>query len=221
LFNKTGDWIAIACEGLGQLLVWEWQSETYVLKQQGHFNNMTQLAYSPSGQYIASGGEDGKIKVWNTLNNQCFVTFSEHNAAVTGIQFKTNGQVIISSSLDGTCRAFDLNRYRNFRTFTSPQPVQFSCLSIDPSGEFVCAGGFDVFDIFVWSMQTGHLLEILSGHEGPISSIAFSPNGARPILASGSWDKSCRVWDVFEGKSSRETYILQTDGNLFTIWIRE
>ncbi len=68
---------------------------------------MTQLAYSPSGQYIASGGEDGKIKVWNTFNNQYFVTFSEHNAAVTGIQFKSNGQVIISSSLDGTVRAFD------------------------------------------------------------------------------------------------------------------
>jgi periodic tryptophan protein 2 len=40
-FNNTGDWIALACSGLGQLLVWEWQSETYVLKQQGHFNHMT------------------------------------------------------------------------------------------------------------------------------------------------------------------------------------
>ena len=57
MFNKTGDWIAISCEDLGQLLVWEWQSETYVLKQQGHFNNMTLLVYSTSGEYIASGIE--------------------------------------------------------------------------------------------------------------------------------------------------------------------
>lgn len=47
--------------GLGQLLVWEWQSESYVLKQQGHFNSMVALAYSPDGQYIVTGGDDGKV----------------------------------------------------------------------------------------------------------------------------------------------------------------
>jgi periodic tryptophan protein 2 len=57
-------------------------------------------------------------------------------------------------------------------------------LAVDPSGDFVCAGGFDAFDIYVWSMQTEHLLEVLSGHEGPISAISFSPNGARPLLPS-------------------------------------
>lgn len=85
MFNRSGDWLALACEGLGQLLVWEWQSQTYVLKQQGHFNNMARLAYSPSGMYLASGGQDGKVKVWNTLSGQCFVTFNEHNAPVTGL----------------------------------------------------------------------------------------------------------------------------------------
>lgn len=47
--------------GKGQLLVWEWQSESYVFKQQGHFNNMASLAYSPDGQYVATGGDDGKV----------------------------------------------------------------------------------------------------------------------------------------------------------------
>lgn len=47
--------------GKGQLLVWEWQSESYVFKQQGHFNNMASLAYSPDGQYIVTGGDDGKV----------------------------------------------------------------------------------------------------------------------------------------------------------------
>ena len=33
-FNGSGDWIAFGCAGIGQLLVWEWQSETYIVKQQ-------------------------------------------------------------------------------------------------------------------------------------------------------------------------------------------
>jgi len=35
---------------LGQLLVWEWQSETYVLKQQGHADSVAAVAFSPDGQ---------------------------------------------------------------------------------------------------------------------------------------------------------------------------
>lgn len=87
--NSSGDWIGFGCSGtklcffyiwfysvssveyflkivsfvsgMGQLLVWEWQSESYVFKQQGHFNNMASLAYSPDGQYIVTGGDDGKV----------------------------------------------------------------------------------------------------------------------------------------------------------------
>lgn len=60
-FNSTGDWIALGSVGIGQLVVWEWQSESFVMKQQGHFNNMQCLSYSPDGTYIATGGEDGKV----------------------------------------------------------------------------------------------------------------------------------------------------------------
>ena len=56
-----------------------------------------------------------------------------------------------------------LCRYRNFRTFTSPEgrsPCQYSCLAVDASGEVVVAGTLDSYEIYVWSMQTGRLLEV-------------------------------------------------------------
>nr|AAI28481.1 Pwp2 protein [Mus musculus] len=165
--NSSGDWIAFGCSGMGQLLVWEWQSESYVLKQQGHFNSMVALAYSPDGQYI------------------------------------------VTSSLDGTVRAFDLHRYRNFRTFTSPRPTQFSCVAVDSSGEIVSAGAQDSFEIFVWSMQTGRLLDVLSGHEGPVSGLCFNP--MKSILASASWDKTVRLWDMFDSWRTKETLTLTSD----------
>lgn len=65
----------------------------------------------------------------------CFVTFSDHTAPVTAVAFLPSGSVVVSASLDGTVRAFDLVRYRNFRTMTSPHPVQFVSLAVDPAGE--------------------------------------------------------------------------------------
>jgi len=207
--NPSGEWIAFGCTKLGQLLVWEWQSESYILKQQGHYFDMNTLSYSADGQNIATGGDDGKVKVWNTISGFCFVTFTEHSSAVSAVEFAKQGQVLFSASLDGTVRAFDLIRYRNFRTFTSPTPVQYSALAVDPSGEVVAAGSIDSFEVFMWSVQTGKLLDILTGHEGPISSLAFSPTGN--TLASASWDKTVRLWSIFGRSRAVEPFSLNSD----------
>lgn len=140
-FNKAGDWVALGCAALGQLLVWEWRSESYILKQQGHYYDIATSAFSPDGQNLATGADDSKVKIWNMQSGFCFVTFSEHNAPVTAVAFLPSGSVVVSASLDGTVRAFDLVRYRNFRTMTSPHPVQFVSLAVDPAGDLCWVAG--------------------------------------------------------------------------------
>lgn len=210
-FNNTGDWMALGSSTLGQLLVWEWQSEQYVMKQQGHSSQMTSIAYSPDGQYIVTGGEDAKVKLWKVSNGFCFVTFHEHTSAITAVDFSPNKKFLVSASLDGTVRAYDIIRYRNFRTLTSPRPVQFASVAVDYSGEFVVAGGQDVFEIYLWSMKLGRLLEVLSGHEGPVVALAFSPVATSSLLVSGSWDKTIKVWNCLESSGDHETIDVSSD----------
>lgn len=210
-FNPTGDWIALGSGRRGQLVVWEWQSESFVLKQQGHANNMACLAYSPDGANLVTGGDDGKVKLWNTGNGFCFVTFTDHAAGVAAVAFTQNGKAILSASLDGTVRAYDLKRYRNFKTLTAPRAVQFASLAVDTSGEVVCAGSQDTFEVFVWALQTGRLLDVLAGHESCVSGLAFGP-GMESVLVSSSWDKTCRVWNLFAEKGGgREAIPLTAD----------
>lgn len=207
--NKTGEWLAFGASKLGQLLVWEWQSESYILKQQGHFDSMNSLVYSPDGQRIITTADDGKIKVWDIESGFCIVTFTEHTSGVTACEFTKKGNVLFTSSLDGSIRAWDLIRYRNFRTFTAPTRLSWSCMAVDPSGEVVAAGSLDSFDIHIWSVQTGQLLDQLAGHEGPVSSLAFAPNGN--TLVSGSWDRTARIWSIFDRTQTSEPLQLQAD----------
>lgn len=207
--NRSGEWLAFGSSALGQLLVWEWQSESYILKQQGHFDNLNALTYTPSGDKIITCADDGKIKVWDAASGFCIVTFTEHTSGVTACEFARRGNVLFTASLDGSVRAFDLIRYRCFRTFAAPKRLSFSSVAVDPSGEVVAAGSLDDFDVHIWSVQTGQLLDQLSGHEGPISSLSFAPNGS--ALVSGSWDRTVRIWSIFNRTQTSEPLQLQAD----------
>lgn len=223
--NNSGEWLALACPKSQQLLVWEWRSETYVLKQRGHSYGMNCFAYSPDGIVIATGGEDGKIKLWNTSSGFCYATLgktntgsggsageqqhSSHTAPITGIEF-AKPSVVISSSLDGTIKAHDLHRYRTFKTYTTPTPVQFTCLAVDPSGEIITAGTMDPFHVYMWNIQTAKLLDIYTGHTGPISKLQFMPTNSM-LLASSSWDGTVKIWDLYKNNVSTESFQHNTD----------
>ncbi|CAG9530253.1 unnamed protein product [Cercopithifilaria johnstoni] len=204
--NKSGDWIAIACgQGTeGQLVVWEWQSETYVMKQQSHSQSITTVAYSPDGSQIATGAEDGKVKVWSCRSSFCVVTFTEHSSGVSAVYWTSDGKALLSASLDGTVRAHDLVRYRNFRTLVCPDKTQLGCLAVDSAAELVMASSKEMFDIYVWSLENGKLLDVLSGHSAPVASI--SVHGTH--LASASWDKTLRIWNVVESSISESIDLL-------------
>jgi periodic tryptophan protein 2 len=52
-------------------------------------------------------------------------------------------------------------------------------------------------------LRTGEHIDTLAGHTGPVSCLKFSPSNS--ILVSGSWDETCKVWDIFDKKGSIET----------------
>ena len=226
--SNGGDWIAIGVAEAGQLIVWEWRAENFILKQQGHHDGVNCVAFCPvssmnsnnmssdlmdvfgssasaatfnaGGGLIATGGVEGKVKLWHSLSGFCFVTLSDHTSSVEAITFTPQGNAVISASMDGSVRAYDLLRYKNFRTFTAPdERIQFGSVAVDPSGDLIAGGSANgSYSIYVWATRTGQCVDILPGHEARISNLRFAKDG---ILASTSWDSSLKVWNIFAHKN--------------------
>lgn len=201
--NGNGAWIAFACKKSSQLMVWEWRSQTFILNQKGSHYDVTCLNYSPDGNIIAVGTLDGKLKLWDTRSYFCFSTTQLHNSKVTDVVFSpANNTTVLTCSLDGTVIAFDCKRYRVFRTMTTDPKNQLLCLAVDQSCDIVCAGGQDPYSVYCWNLQTGHLVDVIAGHDAPVTCLAFSPTDA--TLVSGSWDKTVRVHNLLNRKTNDE-----------------
>ncbi|CCW61257.1 unnamed protein product [Phytomonas sp. EM1] len=201
-FSRNGAFVAFGSAHLKQLLVWDWRAESYVLKEQSHYYDITRTAITADSNYILSGGDDGKVKVWRAASGQCVVSFVEHSAPITGIVTSAATNAFFTCSLDGTARGFDLVRYRCFRTFTPPLTevqTQLSCIAVDPSGEVLAVGSSHKNKIYLFSIQTGRVIDVLQGHEAPIACLAFHPSGT--ALTSGSLDHNLVFWDLFSGTS--------------------
>ncbi|KEG15172.1 periodic tryptophan protein 2 [Trypanosoma grayi] len=194
-FSPSGDFVAFGSAHLKQLLVWDWKSETYVLKDQAHYYDITRTAVTADASSIISGGDDGKVKVWKASTGQCYVTFAEHTAPVTGIATSAATNAFFTCSRDGTARGYDLVRYRHFRVYTAPEQTQLSCIAVDLSGEVLAVGSGQTDRIYLFAVQTGKVIDELHGHEAPIACLAFHPSGT--ALVSGSLDHNLVFWDLF------------------------
>ncbi|KAF6253746.1 WD40-repeat-containing domain protein [Scenedesmus sp. NREL 46B-D3] len=166
-FNAGGDWLALGCARLGQLLVWEWRSEGYVLRQQGHYFDVSCACYSPDGAIIATGADDSKVKLYQLSSGFCYVTFSEHRAPVSALAFLPRARRCCPPAWMAPCAP-------STSCATDPRVV----------GEDRPAAG-----------RAG-------GPRGPRVRPGLSPT--QPLLASCSWDKTVRTWDVYDSKSQLE-----------------
>ncbi|KAJ3547269.1 hypothetical protein NM688_g5418 [Phlebia brevispora] len=65
------------------------------------------LAFSPNGKHLIAGGDDNRIRVWDTDKWHQMIAFSEHDGKINGVAISEVDHRIVSCSDDGTVRVWD------------------------------------------------------------------------------------------------------------------
>lgn len=169
---------------------------------QGEIGSNT-LVYSPAGDMLLAGDAAGAIKAWRLTGEELF-TIHKHDRLVTGLGFCLGGAVLVSASWDRTVRFWDVARRKQLRRFETPSGI--NCLVVSPDGRtVVTAGGWYGSDderIQRWELTDRPFgvkrAEPIGQHTDQIGTLAFGRGGL--WLASGSADRTTRVWEVSTGK---------------------
>ena len=152
-----------------------------------HSRDVSAIAYSPDGKYIASGSYDTTVKLWD-VNGKKLHTFAGHKDVVTSIAFSRDNKFLASSSIDRTVKIWNIDNkeVKNLDFAEGINSVVFS-----PDGKQLAIASGNTASII--SVDSGAKVQTLTGHSGDVVKVVFSPDGK--LVATASADQTVKIWN--------------------------
>ncbi len=210
----------------GQIFLWDTSDLTapVLLDRQlrGHNANVSSLAFSPDGKWLATGSYDKTVILWDVSDPAGLASYSlshnGHSGEVSSLAFSPDGKTLASGSWDQTIILWNVSDPAAPSRLGQPLAGHTNTVSkvaFSPDGRTLASGSSD-HTIILWDVSNpaapSWLGQPLSGHDWTISSLAFSPDGK--ILASGSNNSTLFLWDVSNPAAPVRL------GNLFSRFVR-
>jgi WD40 repeat protein len=186
-----------------------------IISQAGHSGGVDTIAFSPDGRWLASGGIDSILRIWNLTTGQVVRTLGGQGGEISSLAFSPDGHRVALSvratylgwpmrsegmhiPAGNEVRVWDVVKGELVWKATYPHEVHSLALSSD--GRLLASVGLDK-RVRIWDAATGSQLRSLAaGARGWMECVAFSADGG-VIAAAGP--RRIRIWEVANGQSVR------------------
>ena len=206
----------VAVEKSNVIRQWDIESAQLVGMPLQHPPSVTvsALAVTRSGNFVATGCSDGRIRIWDMKTGQMQKELTE-NASICGLAFAPDGtSLVVGRHEFKNPTTTDFTKWNLVETRQAVLPIRLPERIV---GVFYSADGAKLMiiphqgrAIERWEISTGRYFGSILQHQGNILAAACSSDG-RMILTGGE-DRTARLWDISSGRQLQVLYHRQTVG---------
>ncbi|WP_399067454.1 nSTAND1 domain-containing NTPase, partial [Streptomyces winkii] len=133
----------------------------------GHRWPVGSVAFSPDGDSLATGSDDGTARLWGVESGKVRATFKSHDesANVSSVAFSPDGDSLATGSDDGTARLWGVESGKVRATFKShDESANVSSVAFSPDGDSLATGSDDG-TARLWGVESGKVRATFKGHK--------------------------------------------------------
>ncbi len=191
--SADGKWLAV---GGGDVIhLWDLAAGKPGATLKGHTGAVTCLSFSADGAKLYSGSADKSLRVWTIADGKLAARIDTPNP-ISALTVVGDGSQVATGGGDNAIHLWSVPATPLAPLAGVPSPPTAMAASADK--KWLALGGADG-KIALVEADSGKVTKTLSGHSGAITSLSFNANASR--LASGSADKTAKVWDVAKGEA--------------------
>jgi WD40 repeat protein len=217
-FSADGSVLAVARENDNTIRVLDREGNVRTTLPGGHNREVRAVAASRDGKWIASGGYDGTVRLWDAATGKQARTIRVENWFVGSIAFSPDSKTLATGGFSTQLWDVETGKLQRELFRAGTLSVAFSA-----DGKYLAAA--ENREVRIWDLAAGKQLHLLKGHTEQTNSVCFSPDGSLLASCSGSKQNGdpgeVRIWNVTKGElvhtlgakvSSFESVAFRPDG---------
>jgi WD40 repeat protein len=182
--------------------VWDMSTGKQIRIFQGHQKRelgygVTALAVRGDGRQVASGSDDGAMRLWDLNAIDEHRALTEATDSLWTVAYSPDGQRLATAGSDRSIRVYNTETFKVETVLSAGAKSPITSLAFFPDSNRLAAAGGDR-QVDVWDIAKSKRIKELAGHESAILAVAVADNGH--WIVSGSADRTVRAFTLESDK---------------------
>ncbi len=159
-----------------------------------HEDEVTDVAVSPTQNSFATVSADRNIKIWDATTGREIMTLPQgHGRAINTVAYHPTKNILATGGDDGFVILWDLDTGTSITVLPQGTANAVREVAFNADGSQIAVATEDNL-LHLWDTESRLPIEVLDGHDAPLTDVAYSPDGR--FLASSSEDGSLILRDA-------------------------